>query len=154
MASGPPVVGVVGMKALSRDIAKLAEDERSPLYAAIKQAGLTAANPVAARTRGAIPQNDRSSGRLMRDVRVSATRTGAAVRMGRASIPWAGWVEFGGDRPDGSSRDYIPTGRYLFPAAHDLGPEAGRLYSDAINHALNASGVWTNTTSDGSQVHD
>jgi hypothetical protein len=153
MASAP-VVGIVGVKALGRDIAKLAEDERSPLYAALKQAGRTAANPVVTRTRDALPRGPRTTGRLQRDVRVSATRTGAAIRMGRVSVPWAGWVEFGGTRPDGSSREYIPTGRYLFPAARALGHVAAVAYSDAINRTLNASGVWTNTTSDGSQVHD
>ena len=102
--------------------------------------------------------NTDHDGQLGGDIRVSATRTGAAVRMGRASIPYAGWVEFGGRRksPHNSTRPFVKTGRYLFPAANDLGvgPLAAAAYSDAIARIFASSGVWTNTTNDGGSVHD
>ncbi len=150
-----PTVGIVGMKALRKDIDRLAEDERSPLYAALKAAGHRVAEPVANRTRSTIPNNERSPRqRLAKDVRVGATKTGAAVRMGRNSIPWAGWVEFGGDRPDGSSRDYMAGGRYLFPAARAMAAGAATEYSDAVEAILNTAGIWTNATTDPEAVHD
>ena len=149
-----PTVGVIGMRALQRDLAKLT-DNTGLLYKALRQAGLTAAEPVAAVTRSTLPQSDRRGaipGRLAGDVRVTASRSGAAVRMGRASLRYAGWVEFGGHRraPHESSRDYSPRGRYLFPAALQMAPEAARLYAAATEKAV-SDFPWTNT---GSSVHD
>jgi hypothetical protein len=146
-----PVVGIVGAKALRKDLGRLADDVTGPLYQAMKQAGRDAAEPVAAATRQALPH---VSGTLAGDVRTSGTRTGAAVRMGRASVPYAGWVEFGGTRPDGSERPFIPTGRYLFPAARGLAEQAARAYSENLARLFERSDLWTNTTSDGSAVHD
>src|SRR5262252_5243677 len=121
MASAAPVVGLVGLNALARDIRRLAEDQSSPLFEAMKAAGRQAAGPVADRVRGTIPVTDNTNhdGRLRDDIRVTATRTGAAVRMGRKTVPYAGWVEFGGTRkrPHTSSREFVKGGRYLFPAA-------------------------------------
>jgi len=147
-----PVVGIVGMSALRRDINRLADDVSGPLYAGIRQAGKDAAEPVAALTRASLPMG--GSGRLAGDVRTSGTKTGAAVRMGRKTVPYAGWIEFGGSRPDGSEREYVPGGRYLFPAAKSLAMKAADRYSEAIGAVLNSDRVWTNNTTDGSQVHD
>jgi hypothetical protein len=146
-----PVIGLVGMSALRRDMKRLTDDDRSALYAAIKAAGKNAAEPVAARTRSTVAN---ATGRLGGSVRTSGTRTGAAVRMGKASVPYAGWIEFGGARPDGSSREYLAGGRYLFPAAQGLGPVSADLYAAAMAHVLEMSGVWTNSTDDGGAVHD
>jgi hypothetical protein len=146
-----PVVGIVGLKALRRDVAQLTTDTSSALYEGIKAAGRLAAGPVASATRSALP---RVTGTLAGDVRTSGTRTGAAVRMGRAAVAYAGWIEFGGSLPGGQARDYIPTGRYLFPAARSLSARAAADYSRALETVFNRSGIWTNTTSDGGQVHD
>ena len=151
-----PVVGIVGIKALSKDINQLTDDVRSPLFKAIQAAGRTAAEPVAAATRSALPHSDRrtpDAGQLAGSVRTSGTRTGAAVRMGSKQVPWAGWVEFGGQRyrPFHSQRDYVKDGRYLFPAARGLAERSASLYSDALERVFVSSGVWTNP---GDQVHD
>lgn len=143
-------VGIVGMAALRRDINRMATDESGPLYAAIKQAGKSAVEPVAARTRSSLPH---VTGTLAGTVRTSGTKTGGAVRMGQKSVPYAGWIDFGGTRPDGSARQYIAAGRYLFPAAQGLAPVAAQSYSDALDRILN-SDVWTNTTTDPTAVHD
>jgi hypothetical protein len=151
MAAAAPTVGVVGLNALKRDLVRAAGD-RGPINAAFAKAGTAAAEPVAAVTRGALP---RVSGRLAGDVRVNATRSGGTIRMGRASIRYAGWVEFGGRRraPHESSRDYTPLGRYLFPHARNLAPTSVQLYTKALQQALDGL-TWTNTTTDGSAVHD
>jgi hypothetical protein len=149
------VIGIVGMAALRRDINRMATDQSGPLYQAIKAAGKSVAEPVASATRAALPVDQRGpGGRLAGTVRTSGTRTGAAVRMGYKSVPYAGWIEFGGTRPDGSSREYVSSGRYLFPAARAEASTAAQLYADAIARILNSPAVWTNTTNDGSQVHD
>jgi hypothetical protein len=143
-----PTVGVVGLRAFTRDWAKLTSDT-GPLYKALAVAGGKAAEPIAAAVRSQLPQ---VSGRLAGDVRVTSSKSGAAVRMGRASIRYAGWVEFGGTRkvPHRSTRLYNPRGRYLFPAAVNLSSISGDLYSAAISQALDHF-QWTNQ---GADPHD
>jgi hypothetical protein len=148
MAAQTPTVGVVGMRALARDISKLADDTSGPLLSAFKAAGRTAAEPVAGRARESVPH---VSGALAGDVRITSARTGASVRMGRASIPYAGPVDFGG-WPEG--REYRGGGRYLFPAAADLAGRVVDLYSDAMSRVFASAGVWENTTDDPEAVHD
>ena len=146
-----PVVQVVGARALRQDLSRLADDVNGPMYKAMKQAGRLAAEPVAALTRESLPH---VSGTLAGDVRTSGTRTGAAVRMGRASVAYAGWVEFGGTRPDGSERPYQPGGRYLFPAARSLAEQAAASYGTALSALFARSDIWTNTSLDPGAVHD
>ena len=155
---GDPVVGLVGLNALARDVKRLAEDQASPLFEAMKSAGRQAAGPVADRVRGTIPVTDNTDhdARLRDDIRVTATRTGAAVRMGRKTVPYAGWVEFGGTRkaPHTSSREFVKGGRYLFPAAAGLAPVSAELYSQALTAVFGSGGVWTNTGTDPGGVRD
>ena len=122
------------------------------LVAAMREAGRKAAEPVAEAARAAVP-ND--SGTLAGDIRVTAARTGAGVRMGRKTVPYAGWVEFGGKRqnPHLSLREFIPDGRYLFPAARGMGPQVVDAYSSALTHAFDDI-AWTNETADPEAVHD
>jgi hypothetical protein len=152
-----PVVAIVGVKALSKDINKLTDDVRGPLFKAIQAAGKAAADPVAAATRSALPTSDRpnvpGAGQLAASVRTSGTRTGAAVRMGTKRVPWAGWVEFGGTRhkPFQSSRPFVKDGRYMFPSARSLAERSEQLYSTAMSKVFATSGVWTNP---GDTAHD
>ena len=147
-----PQVGIVGVSALLRDLTKLGDPNVGDLAKAFSAAGKKAAEPVAALARSNLPKVDDT---LSGDVRTSGTRTGATVRMGRASIPYAGWIEFGGARrePHYSYRTYDARGRYLFPAAGQLKSTAADLYSKAAQEALDAYN-WTNQTGDGSGVHD
>ena len=141
-----PAVALVGMKALRRDVAKLTEDGGA-LNKALSDAGRTAMQPVAAAVRSALPQ---VTGALAGDVRVLASRTGAGVRMGRASLPYAGPVDFGG-WPEG--REYVAEGRYMFPAAEPLAETAATDYATGVQKALDAF-AWTNQTNDAEAVHD
>jgi hypothetical protein len=141
------------MRALMKDLAALGADT-GPLAKGLSEAGKKAVAPVAALAKNELPKvNDT----LANDVRSNATRTGATVRMGRAKINWAGWVEFGGTRPQGpsdrSARPYNPRGRYLFPAADRLKSTVADLYSKGAQDAIDAFN-WTNTATDGGAVHD
>jgi hypothetical protein len=146
-----PTVAMVGLKALQKDLAKAAADT-GPLNRAFAAAGRAAAQPVYAAARSALPQD---SGRLAGDLRISATKSGASVRMGRSSVRYAGWVEFGGHRhaPYESSRDYSPRGRFLFPAAVTLAGTVPGLYTTALAKALDGL-TWTNETASPATVHD
>lgn len=75
------------------------------------------ARKAAAATRARIP---RRSGRMAASVQTGTSPNG--VWVGYAdTVPYAGWIDFGGDRRGGrgavASRAYIAAGRYLFPAA-------------------------------------
>jgi len=145
------VVGIVGMDALRRDLKRLTDVDTGPLYKAIKQAGLEAVAPIVPAVRQALPH---VTGRLADTVRASGTKTGGSVRMGTKAVPYAGWIDFGGSRPDGSERPYQPQGRYLFPAARDDAARAAADYSAALTAIFARDDIWTNTTADAGQVHD
>jgi hypothetical protein len=154
-----PQVAVVGLRALNRDLGRIVAD-RGPLDKAMADAGRWAAQPVAAAARAAVPHesgrlnpNERYS--LEGDIRVSATRSGAAVRVGRKAVPYAGWIEFGGTRhrPHDSVRVFTPAGTFLYPAARNLRQTAARLYAEAVT-ATFANYHWTNTGTDPGGVHD
>lgn len=144
----PAVVQIVGLAALRRDLNRMGKEKNSPLYAILTAGARQAADPIAARVRASLP---RRSGRLAGDVRISTTKTGASMRMGRKSIPYAGPVDFGGYPGE---RDYLPNGRYMFPAAHALASTARNTYSAAMDRVMNSSSVWTNTSTNPGSIHD
>ena len=145
--AAPPQVGIVGVKALVRDLKRIGDPQTGALLKDMREAGRAAITPVANEARSRVPQ---LTGGLAGSVRVSATRTGASVRMGSKKVLYAGPVEFGG-YPAG--REFVATGRYLFPAARDLAPAAARDYEAAIN-ATFARYPWTNGGNQPEGIHD
>jgi len=146
-----PTVALVGLRAMQRDLVKAAADTGA-LNTAFKAAGKAAAQPVYAAAKSALPQD---TGRLAGDLRIGATKSGASIRMGRSSVRYAGWVEFGGHRkaPHESSRDYDSRGRFLFPSAVSLAGTVPGLYSTALQKALDGL-PWTNETASPASIHD
>jgi hypothetical protein len=61
------------------------------------------------------------TGALAATVDAGPGEKGASVSLG-GSLPYAGWIEFGGTR----GRPYIATGRTLFPTAEAAAPMFGR----------------------------
>jgi hypothetical protein len=143
-----------------KDVNQLCYDERSALYAAMKKAGYAAVSPIVTHTRPELPVSSRPAARwhkpglLAGTLRASAYKSGAAARMGSSKVPWAGWVEFGGSRPDGSSRQYIQGGRYFFPNAVAQAPTAVVQYTQAINELFGRTAIWTNSQASSGSVHD
>jgi hypothetical protein len=140
-----------------RDVVKLS-GPNGDLTKAIQVAAREVAEPIAAVTRSRLPQSGRRDaivGQLSNDVRVTVSRSGAAVRMGRAKIRYAGWIEFGGYRhaPHLSYREVVPIGRYLFPAAREVAPQTLNRFLNAASEALRTY-PWTNATDDPGGVHD
>ena len=143
-----PVVDIVGLRALARDVKALTTS--NDLLSQMREAARKAAAPVAAAIASAVPHD---TGTLAGTVRTSATRTGAGIRMGGiGGVAYAGPVDFGG-WPAG--REYLTNGRYMFPIAHEanLAAAAAADYSDAITRAVN-SYDWSNATTDPAAVHD
>jgi hypothetical protein len=155
-------VAIVGARALRRDVNRLCTDERSAVFSAMKKAGYAAVSPLVPIVRGALPTSGRAdtqyhkSGALTGSARVSAYKSGAALRVGSKAIPYAPWVEFGGTRkrPHTSTRPYIPDGRYIFPAARGDAARAAAAYSDALTEVFASDAIWTNASPAAGSVHD
>jgi hypothetical protein len=144
MAEGDVVI--IGLKALTRDFQHMSEPTGA-LAAAMRNAGREAVAPIAERARAGVPI---VSGRLEASIVVAATKLGATVHEGGGDVVYAGPVEFGGYPP---GRPYLPRGRYLWPAAEALGPQADEFYADACKRTFDTY-HWTNTSTDPEAVHD
>jgi hypothetical protein len=159
MAGGTPVVGVVGLSALMRDLSRSTDPRAGAVQKYMIEAGIRIANPVADAARSSVPhETDRvSSGKtLEEDIRVNGSKTGATIRVGRKSGPaYAGWIEFGGkrNRPHTSNRTFEAGGRFLWPAARALQSSASGAYNDAMQKAYD-NFAWTNSQAGPEGVHD
>jgi hypothetical protein len=132
-------VEVVGLAALAHDFARMPTDPAFRM--ALQLAGEKALAPVAAAARSAVPH---VTGDLGGSIAVGHNKWGATLRM---SSVYAGPVDFGG-WPGG--REYVASGRYLFPAAGGLSDKADTIYTASLQQALDAY-RWTNT---GDSPHD
>jgi hypothetical protein len=142
-----PLAQIVGLKALQRDLRKMSDPAAGVLAKALAQAGKDALGPVADAVRNAYPSR---TGALRGTVRVTGSRTGAAVRVGSKKLPYAGPVDFGG-YPEG--RPYVKDGRYLYPTAQAHTGAAVRRYEQAVTQVCERF-PWTNTATNPGGVHD
>jgi hypothetical protein len=139
---------VVGIKALSQDLLKLADDRSGQLLPYLQAAAMSAMEPVANALRTALPHR---TGALASSVRVARSRTGASIREGNEDdVLYAGPVDFGGYPGE---RPYLPNGRYLFPTTQSLSGRAEAIYNQAVAKALQTI-KWTNQTSTPGEVRD
>lgn len=74
-----------------------------------------AADIVVGTARPLIP---RRSGKLASSLKVASGQREAAVKLGAAKIPYAGWIEFGGrvGRKESVTRRYVRGGRTVYPS--------------------------------------
>jgi hypothetical protein len=138
-----PGAQLVGLQALGRDGSRLCA-HGGALDNSLSQAGRTVLEPVAAQTRSSYPS---VSGTLASSVTLTTSRSGAAVRI---EAIYAGPVDFGGWPP---GRDYVASGRYLFPAGEQIDAAGPDAYGAATQRALGGF-AWTNTTTNAESVHD
>ena len=70
----------------------------------------------------------------------SVISEGATLGMGSDSVPYAGWIEFGGAREGGrnttAERPYLPGGRYFWPTVTDAGPTLEQAANDAAANEI------------------
>lgn len=124
-----PLVDVIGLKGVRRDMVRFG-DESVPK--AMIEAGMTVMEPIAAKVRGRLPHR---SGAMAGTVRVAKVRTGASMRVGDARRPYVGPLEFGAWP---RSRPFFKGGRYIFPTAAGMAPEAAARYSELIQAQINS----------------
>lgn len=100
----------------------------------IKTLGAKAGDIVAEDARRRAPVR---SGRLRDSIRSTGQARGAVVRGGKASVPYFGWIDFGGKR--GSSRairPFLRRGRILYPAIDARRKEVVEVYADGLRKII------------------
>ena len=82
----------------------------------------------------------RRTGKMAASVRPGRRKNAVLVRMGKAKVPYAGWVEFGGQRTGSgggvASRPFIKGGRYLYPTALAMGPQLVAVANDGAKDEI------------------
>lgn len=84
---------------------------------------------VADTTRGRVPH---ISGRLAGSIESTRDEPEAVAVGYDGSVPYDGWVEFGGTR----GRPYVSEGRYLYPTAEEMADDFERVATDAANDSV------------------
>lgn len=110
-------IRVEGLRELQQALRNLDGQTQKQIRVALNKA----AEIVAAEARRRAPAR---SGDLRRSVRVSSDQRSAGISMGSASVPYAGFIDYGNKvgsghgvgRKDSQDRPFIPTGRVMYPA--------------------------------------
>ena len=114
----------------SQELAGKIEDQASRRFDGV-------ADHVAADVAAAVPVE---TGALAGSVTAELHDDAVAVGIGGDDVPYAGWIEFGGDREGKhgaiASRPYVETGRYLFPTALDAEPQLIAAGTDAASDEI------------------
>lgn len=121
MADGPVDVEVRGLRELQRGSRALFGN----IDAGADREFVATAEQVATMVRSRQPHR---TGALAATVDAAPAEKGASLSLG-GSLPYAGWIEFGGTR----GRPYIATGRTLFPTAEAAAPMFGRAGEKVAN---------------------
>lgn len=114
MADGPVDIEVRGVRELERGSRTLFGN----IDDGADREFMSTAEQVASMVRSRQPHR---SGALAASVDAAPGEKGASLSLG-GSLPYAGWIEFGGTR----GRPYVATGRTLFPTAEAAAPMFGR----------------------------
>jgi hypothetical protein len=121
-----PGVQVEGLKGLVRALKRAGADD---LLAALKSANAEAAKTVEETARPDVPSR---SGKLVGSLRSSATPRAGVVRIGKASVPYAGPIHFGWP-----ARNIAPR-PFLYEALDQRADEILGLYHDRIERLCDA----------------
>lgn len=124
-------VEVEGLKELRRSLGQIDKSLQKNLRGRFKVIG----DKVAARARDRMP---RRTGRAAASVKSGVSGNKAYVQHGKATVPYVGWLDFGGVlKPTGARRNTITRpriqgGRYLYPAIEQMAPQTQKEALEAI----------------------
>lgn len=121
-------IRVEGAAELRRQLRRL---DNTVLPRELKAVHRRVADLVVAEARPRVPVR---SGKLRDSLRAGVQAKGATIIMGRQSVPYAGWIDFGGERPH--HRPYLRRGRIIYPALDATRGEAERLYTLGVAQAI------------------
>ncbi len=128
---GGDAIRIDGLRDLSRALKRVEDGLQKEIPRRLK--------PIAERVAGtAAGRINSKSGRLAGSLRPFATQRAAGVRMGRASVPYAGPYEFGG-YPAG--RPFLPEGRAIYPTFKEQAPRVEREVVDVLNDLVRQAGL-------------
>lgn len=135
MTGGEWKVEITGLREFQAALKKMDRDLPRQLAKQFK----SIAGKVAGQARGTVPHR---SGDAAGSIKASGTQKGAFVTGGGARVPYYPWLDFGGavGRRKSVKRDFLPGGRYIYPAAHDLSGETFDAAQDAIRDAAKGAG--------------
>lgn len=86
------------------------------------------------------PHVPRRTGRAAATYRARSTRTAARVAIGGAKAPYVPWLDFGGTA-NTAKRQFIKSGRYLFPALERKRPEVLAALERAVVAVVEGAGL-------------
>lgn len=102
--------------------------------AKFKAANKSAAEIVAQAASAKVPVR---TGKLKASIRALGQARQGLVKMGKAKILYAGWIEFGGNIKRGTiRRTFIKSGRYLYPALKQNSSRIRVLYERQVLEAI------------------
>lgn len=100
-----------------KEFAKAVKKADPELNKELKRRGKEIAELVAADARGRAPK---LKGKLAGSIKAGSTNKGAYVQGGKGTVPYFGWIDFGGQRKGKNGalaeRPFMTEGRILFPA--------------------------------------
>lgn len=120
-AEAPAKVEFVGADAAMEDLRRWAEQVGPAVVRASEPFAQRVADTIAAR----VPV---LSGQLAGSVESTSDDEGVSVGYD-GSVPYDGWIEFGGTR----GRPYIPDGRYVYPTALEAQDEFAQVASETAD---------------------
>lgn len=138
----PAGVYVAGVRELRRDLRRVAPALLPELRQELKAAGEVVAKDAKRRVRRSIRNPSRSTGRAEGSLRVLAGGNKIYLAGGKASVPYFGWLDFGGElRPIGYRKNTISRsapkrGRYIYPAIGANIHEVVAGVEDAVERTL------------------
>lgn len=132
-------VEVEGLRELRARLRRL----ESTAPRALRVACNAAAQIVVRATVPRIPSGPGQGGHVSSNVRARSTQSKARVQAGSARFPYYGWLEFGGQGPNGrpSLRPFIGGGRYIYRAYGENKPQVARKLEDELRAAARAAGL-------------
>lgn len=133
-------VSVEGLAELRRALGRVSPELPKTLRAKLKPIG----DRIAGRARSKMPKR---TGRAAGSVKSGVSGNRAYVQIGKASVPYAAWLDFGGTlhpvggRHGTQRRPMIPGGRYLYPAIGEMAPQTLQAAVEAFEDAARSAGL-------------
>lgn len=127
-------VDVEGLSDFRRSLREVDRELPKELRAALRR---DVADPVAGQVQTRVPVK---SGAWRKAIRGGATQSAAYIQWGRAKVPYAGWLEFGGKRRGGRNsvayRNRVSTGRYVWPTVRSNEDRAAEATLQAMDRTM------------------
>lgn len=143
MSRNQQAVHVEGLRELRKALGQVDPQLQKNLRGRLKKIG----DKVATRARSKMPRSGKPHPHAADSVKAGVSGNNAYVQTGKASVPYAAWLDFGGTlKPSGKRhntqvRPRIPGGRYLYPAINEMRPQTEREAVEAFNETAREVGL-------------